>query len=201
MESNDHLPARVAELLAHVGRRAAVVGGVDSGLTPVQWSALRYFSRANRFSRTPSAFASFRATTRGTASATINELVRTGYLERQRSDEDGRSVHLVPTDAGERLLERDPLQSMERVIGQLGPDQQRSLAAAVPAIVGRMAEADGGPAFGTCHDCCHLARAEASDACSYYCNREAGYLSKAELDGLCVHFDPSGGPGDGVKSS
>ena len=195
MESRDHLTTRVAELLAHVGRRAAVTGGADTELTPVQWSALRYFSRANRFSRSPSAFASFRATTRGTASATINELVRTGYLERRRCDEDGRSVHLLPTDAGERLLERDPLQAMERAIGQLSRDQQRSLAAAVPAIVGCMAEGDGGPAFGTCHDCRHLARAGASGADSYYCNREAGYLSTVELDGLCVHFDPSGESG------
>ncbi len=191
MESQDAPVARVAELLAHVGRRAAAAGGADSALTPVQWSALRYFGRANRFSRTPSAFASFRATTRGTASATINGLVSAGYLERRHCDGDGRSVHLVPTDAGERLLERDPLRSMEVAIGQLGPDQQHSLAAAVPAIVGRMAEADGGPAFGNCHDCCHLARAAASDACPYYCNREAGYLSIAELDGLCVHFEPA----------
>ena len=190
MNSDDHLSARVSDLLAHLGRRAATAGETGSELTPVQWSALRYFSRANRFSRTPSAFASFRATTRGTASTTISELVQAGYLERRRSSEDGRSVHLTQTDAGERLLERDPLQTMERAIAQLGEDEQRSLSTAVPAIVGRMAEADGGPAFGTCHDCCHLSCHGASGACPYYCTREVAELSSDELDGLCVHFEP-----------
>ena len=191
MGYSDRSLVHVSELLAHIGRRAAAAGDGGSALTPVQWSALRYFSHANRFSRTPSAFARFRATTRGTASATISGLVRAGYLERRRRSEDGRGVHLTPTEAGERLLQRDPLQSMGRAIAQLA-EEERSLAAAVPAIVGRMAGADGGPAFGTCHDCRHLARANSGSAGAYYCTREAAALSSAELDGLCVRFEPAG---------
>lgn len=192
MNPPDHSTARVSELLAHLGRRATTAGGAGSELTPVQWSALRYFSRANRFSRTPSAFARFRATTRGTASATIAGLVRGGYLERRRCGDDGRSVQLAPTPAGEQLLQRDPLQAMERAIAQLGDEEKRSLAAVVPVIVGHMAEADGGPAFGTCHDCRHLARAAGTRACPYYCTRESAELDGGELDGLCVHFEPAG---------
>jgi hypothetical protein len=37
--------------------------GYDGELSPAQWMALRYFARANPFSRTPSAFAAFQATT------------------------------------------------------------------------------------------------------------------------------------------
>ena len=52
-----------AELLLMVGRLVQFEG-YDGGLSPAQWMALRFFSRANSFSRTPSAFAEFQATTR-----------------------------------------------------------------------------------------------------------------------------------------
>jgi len=51
-----------AELLLLVGRRVQAEG-YDGELSPAQWMALRYFARANPFSRTPSAFAAFQATT------------------------------------------------------------------------------------------------------------------------------------------
>ena len=72
-----------AELLLLVGRRVQAEG-YDGDLSPAQWMALRYFARANPFSRTPSAFAAFQATTRGTASQAIKALEASGYLVRQR---------------------------------------------------------------------------------------------------------------------
>ena len=65
----------LAEMLVHVGRSARAEGREDR-LTAAQWTALRFFARANQASRTPSAFASFQATTRGTASQTIKALVQ-----------------------------------------------------------------------------------------------------------------------------
>src|SRR2546428_10366494 len=56
-----------AELLLLVGRLVQAEG-YDGELSPAQWMALRFFARANSVSRTPSAFAEFPATTRGTAS-------------------------------------------------------------------------------------------------------------------------------------
>ncbi len=44
----------IAELVAQVGR-LAYGDEFAAGLTPAQWTALRYFSSANRFSRTVSA--------------------------------------------------------------------------------------------------------------------------------------------------
>ena len=84
-------PQMLAQMLLHLGRLAH--GDVKvAGLTPAQWTVLRYFSSANRFSRTASAFASFHGTTRGTASQTIKSLVAKGDLERIRSKRDGRSA-------------------------------------------------------------------------------------------------------------
>ena len=94
-------PRETAELLLLVGRLVQAEG-YDGELSPAQWMALRYFARANTFSRTPSAFAEFQATTRGTASRAIKALEAGGYLVRQRSKADGRSVSLRLTSKGKK---------------------------------------------------------------------------------------------------
>ena len=89
----------ISDLLVHIGR-SAWAEDADSELTAAQWAALRFLARANRVSRTPSAFASFQATTRGTASQCLKSLVDKGFLARQRSETDGRSVRFEVTDLG-----------------------------------------------------------------------------------------------------
>src|SRR5215218_911264 len=96
-----------AELLLLVGRLVQAEG-YDGELSPAQWMALRFFARANSFSRTPSAFAEFQATTRGTASQAIKALEAGGYLVRQRSEADGRSAALRLTDKGKKKVAYNP---------------------------------------------------------------------------------------------
>src|SRR5262249_58814146 len=95
-----------AEPLLLAGRLVQAEG-YDDELSPAQWMALRYFARANPFSRTPPALAEFQATTRGTASHAIKTLEAGGYLVRQRSEADGRSVSLRLTNKGYKARERD----------------------------------------------------------------------------------------------
>jgi DNA-binding MarR family transcriptional regulator len=90
MAAPSNVSARtVAELVVQLGCLSRGDGFV-ADLTLAQWTALRYFSRANRFSRTVSAFAEFHGTTRGTASQTIKSLVQNDYLTRKRS-----KIHFV----------------------------------------------------------------------------------------------------------
>src|SRR3974390_1460815 len=93
----------IAELLLLAGRLGQTEG-YDGNLSPAQWMALRFFARANSFSRTPSAFAEFQATTRGTASQAIKALQAGGDLGRQRAKADGRSVALHLTDKGHEVV-------------------------------------------------------------------------------------------------
>ena len=105
-----------AELLLLVGRLVQA-DGYEGDLSPAQWMALRFFARANSFSRTPSAFADFQATTRGTASQAIKALEAGGYLARQRSQADGRSVTLRLTRKGHEVIARDPFEALVRAVG------------------------------------------------------------------------------------
>ena len=105
-----------AELLLLVGRLVQA-NGYEGELSPAQWMALRFFARANSFSRTPSGFAEFQATTRGTASQAIKALEAGGYLARRQSQADGRSVTLRLTDKGRKIIARDPFEALVRAVG------------------------------------------------------------------------------------
>ena len=109
----------IAELVLRLGCIASGEGLVK-GLTPAQWTVLRYFARANRFSRTPSAFATFHGTTRGTASQTIKNLETQGYLTRMRSEADGRSTRLDLTDKARAVLVNDRFDAVVRAADARG---------------------------------------------------------------------------------
>lgn len=155
-------------------------------LTPAQWTALRYFARANRFSRTPSAFSQFHATTRGTASQTVKSLVVLGLLERQTNTADGRSALFAVTDAGHARLRDDPLGDLYAVLADLPQDLRATFASALQTAAAALARRRAVPVFGNCRDCGHCEKGGA-DA---YCHCTQSDLMAAEMHQLCVDFRP-----------
>jgi DNA-binding MarR family transcriptional regulator len=181
----------VAELISQLGWIAHGEGFVG-GLTPAQWSVLRYLSRANRFSRTVSAFAEFHGTTRGTASQTVKSLVSRGYLIRTRSRRDGRSVRFDLTGKGEKALADDPFEILARAAGVLSPTARGSLERALQRMVRHVAQEYGKCPFGTCPSCRYL---RGDGSCvegrpPYECGSLDEPLEEAELDQVCVNFEP-----------
>jgi DNA-binding MarR family transcriptional regulator len=178
-----------AELVFHLGRISSGEG-LAEGLTAAQWAALRYFAQANRFSQTPSAFAAFHATTRGTASQTIKSLETQGYLTRMRSEGDRRSVRLVLTDKARGILVNDPFESLVRATESLPPSVQGHFASALQRLLGQVTQEKCKPRFGVCTSCQHLE----SDGCSregqspYACGFMSEPLFLEELDGVCINF-------------
>ncbi|MFZ3238800.1 MAG: MarR family transcriptional regulator, partial [Pseudolabrys sp.] len=144
------MPARkTAELLLQVGRLVQAEG-YDGELSPAQWMALRYFARANPFSRNPSAFAEFQATTRGTASQAIKALEASGYLVRQRSKADGRSVSLRLTSKGKKALARDPFEVLVGAVDALDANEQASMHHALHQVLATVAASGAHRCFGVC---------------------------------------------------
>ena len=172
----------IAELLVYLGR-AARGGDAASDLTAAQWTALRFFARANDVSRTPSAFASFHATTRGTASQTIKSLLAKRYLARHESADDRRSVRFDLTDAGLAELCDDPLRALSEAIERLDAGLKSALRQALPALAGELASIRDTVAFGTCGDCRHFSGGTIS-----YCACIAAELAPADLGRLCINF-------------
>jgi DNA-binding MarR family transcriptional regulator len=144
-----------AELLLLVGRLVQAEG-YRGELSPAQWMALRFFARANQFSRNPSAFAEFQATTRGTASQAIKALEAGGYLVRQRSEADGRSVTLRLTDKGKKANARDPFEVLVRAVDSLDPEEQTAVHHALRHVLTTVAASGAHRHFGVCQDCGYL---------------------------------------------
>jgi len=178
------LPEDPADLLVHLARLAQ--SGANSPLTAAQWTALRYFARANPASRTPSAFSEFHATTRGTASQTVRALVGMGLLARHVSESDGRSARIDVTEAGHSMLSHDPLADLRAALARLPQAEQTVLGRAVRLAARELATARGAPTFGTCVDCRHCER----DAGTAYCHCTQTMLEGTDMAAFCIDYSP-----------
>jgi len=174
----------LAELVLQIGR-AAYANQSASGLTQAQWVALRYFARANRFSRTVSGFAEFHATTRGTASQTIKSLVRHGYLTRQPSERDGRSVQFDLTPTARRKLAHDPLENVVRAAAALSAVQREATVASLRAVLTDVQRMNHGESFGICRLCGHL---QSDEGIGGRCGLMRESLAVGEQGQLCTRF-------------
>lgn len=177
----------IAELVLHLGRLAS-----GEGLTAAQWAVLRYFARANRFSRTPSAFAAIHGTTRGTASQTIKNLEAQGYLTSERSQIDKRSIQLILTDKARTVLKNDLFEVLVRAVDGLPSGIHADFSNTLQRMLGHVVRESGKPHFGTCASCTYLE----GDGCSgegqahYACSFAGEPLLMEELSELCVNFVP-----------
>ena len=179
-----------AELLLLAGRLVQAEG-YDGELSPAQWMALRFFARANQFSRNPSAFADFQATTRGTASQAIKALEAGGYLVRQRSAADGRSVSLRLTDKGNEAVARDPFEVLVRAVDSLDAKEQTAMIHALHQVLTTVAASGAHRRFGVCQDCTYLGGDLTSASPSALKCLLFGVPIQPEDAGLlCVHFQP-----------
>ena len=183
-----------AELLLLVGRLVQA-DGYHGELSPAQWMALRFFARANSFSRTPSAFAEFQATTRGTASQAIKALEAGGYLVRQRSEADGRSVTLRLTNKGNKVIARDPFEVLVRAVGSLDAEVQTAMHDALRHVLSSVAASGAHRHFGVCQDCVYLGGetrcgSASATGSALECLLFGVAIEPEDARLLCVHFQP-----------
>ena len=183
-----------AELLLLVGRLVQA-DGYGGELSPAQWMALRFFARANSFSRTPSAFAEFQATTRGTASQAIKALEAGGYLVRQRSEADGRSVTLRLKDKGKKAIARDPFEVLVDAVDALDANEQTSMHQALHQVLATVAASGAHRCFGVCQDCTYLGEEiwcslTTANPSARECALLGVPIQPEDAGLLCVHFQP-----------
>jgi DNA-binding MarR family transcriptional regulator len=179
---------RVAELALQLGRAAYGESSAES-LTPAQWMALRFFARANRFSRTVSGFAEFHSTTRGTASQTVKSLTERGYLTRTRSTRDGRSATFDLTEKARRQLAGDPFEAVVRAALSLTPAQRDRTSTGLRHILQKLSVDRDRPSVGMCTLCGHLA---SGGQRGFRCRLMREPIAAAELEQLCVHCKDCG---------
>lgn len=171
--------------------RLARAGELTGDLNPAQWDALRYLARANRFSRTPGSVADYLAAKRGTVSRTLASLEAKGYLRRQPSARDGRTVDLALTERALRALRRDPLLAMARLIEAACGDGGGALRDALRATLSTAIARNGGRAFGVCSACRHFRPdIHPGAAAPHRCALLDQALSRADGQAICVEQEP-----------
>jgi len=186
---NKHSSEFTADMLIHLGRSASQAL-TQPVLTQAQWAALRFFAHANRFSRRPSAFASFHGTTRGTASQTVKSLVKLGYLQGSKAHSDGRSVEFELTQAGQALLQSDPAARLVDAIQALPDEVRGHLDYAIGLLNQQLHERRASDSFGTCQDC-QFFNPEASKKGAGRCCYANSTVSFRETHDLCVQYRPA----------
>lgn len=179
----------LAQMLVHLGRAARCEDGT-SDLTAAQWTCLRFMARANARTRTPSGFASFHATTRGTASQITKSLECRGLIVRRRSEEDGRSVRFDLTEQGWKLLAQDPFQDLVAAVATLDETERRAFHATLMRLAAQLAARRGLPVFGTCDDCKHLEERTSGAHCACM-GRDIDAADRARL---CANHAIGAGP-------
>jgi MarR family transcriptional repressor of emrRAB len=180
------------ELLEQVAR-ILWFEGTKHGLRDREWMALRFLSRANRFSRTPSALASYVGTTRGTASFIIGELERLGYLERKRSAQDKRSVMLSVTQQGKKFLVRDPVNVLIESIGVLEDEAKVGFRDALRHVLDQSDAAEQRHHTDVCKRCIFLREdrttTDSRTTAEFSCRLFRAPIAEAEVDLLCTSFE------------
>jgi DNA-binding MarR family transcriptional regulator len=187
-----------AELLVQVGRLVQAEG-YDGELSPAQWMALRFFARANPFSRHPSAFAEFQATTRGTATQTIKSLEVGGYLVRQPSKADRRSVSLRLTSKGKKALARDPFEVLVRAVDSLDAKERTAMRRALHQVLSTLATSGAHRRIGVCPNCAHFCcNLPSTGHSATECLLLGVPIQPEDVGLLCVHFQPMNEHRDGA---
>ena len=186
LELHSKFDTRVAELIDRLARVTRELQFCD-GLNPAQWEALRFISRANRYSSTPSGLAEFLGTTKGTASQTLIALEGKGYIARTRSEADKRQISLTLTPAGEAMLGQDPIVSIEQAADTMPADQAETLVRGLTRLLHDLQQRHGIKEFGVCADCT-LSCITPPETVAAECSVTGEKLTIEDSSRICINF-------------
>lgn len=189
--------AREAVELLIQAARAWYFEGNQHGLRDREWMALRFLSRANRFSRTPSALAGFIGSTRATASQIVKTLESKSFLVRKPSHEDKRSVVLHVTAQGEKCLnQHDPINHVVNAVAALGTDECIKLRDSLREVLNHLDATHQRLDASICRDCMFLAERNAGPGsgkgrtnAEFMCRLYRAPISLDEIELLCTNFE------------
>jgi DNA-binding MarR family transcriptional regulator len=177
----------LAHLLDRLGRAVHNLQYAD-GLNPAQWEALRFLSRANRYSRKPSALADYLGTTKGTVSQTVKALEDKGLIKRAVEARDRRIVRLELSDEGQAMLAKDPLLALSAATA-CAPEEVATATRILSGYVRSLQGQCGMKSFGVCSHCGHFTSDVCDDGVVPRCGLTGEPLSDTEIKKICGSCD------------
>ena len=166
----------------------------EDGLNPAQWEALRFLSRANRFSNAPGALTRYLGATKGTVSQTLMALERKGYISKTLREGGRKSVSLSLTPKAIEALTRDPWADLARAAEDLGGKTRRRLSRGLAELLTREIARSGLASFGVCASCRFFReRGRAEDVAGpHLCMLFEEALSEQDAGKICREHSAAG---------
>lgn len=185
---------RVIVLLDRIGRLTRELQFAD-GLNPAQWEALRFLAQANKYSRSPTALADYLGATKGTVSQTLIALEAKGLITRCKKIEDRRQVDLCLTEAGQAMLARDPMQTLEQAAQEVADELGAEMVKGLSRLLHDLQTRNQINEFGVCQDCslfCVNAQVALADVDAKvgagHCGNTGEIIDATEKTKICVNF-------------
>ncbi len=187
MAKNSTVNSEISHPLERLARLMRA-GEHDGGLNPAQWEALRFLSRANRFSNSPIGLTRFLGSTKGTISQTVKALERKGHLAKLPRAGEKRSISLMLTDKGRQTLRDDPLTALSASLEELGNKTRRRLARGLQELLSLELVRREQKSFGTCNTCRYFREDGSGNEVNgpHSCMLFKEVLSDAEVQLICV---------------
>jgi DNA-binding MarR family transcriptional regulator len=129
------IPANALTELLELASRSMHSLGYAEGLYPAQWTALRYFAKAEDGRRTASDLARFQGLATGPVSRTVRTLIQKRLIAKSKNQPSGRAEHLEVTSAGYDFLARDPIAGLTKAIDDLSTQEREALASALERVI------------------------------------------------------------------
>lgn len=163
----------------------------ELGLNPAQWEALRYISRANRFSNSPIALTRYLGATKGTISQTLIALERKGLIDKKPRPGERRSIMVSLTKGGKDLLAEDPWLRLEQFFKEEKKDQRSQTAHTLSKVLEHELAFKGHPTFGSCRTCRFFREKSAKSKSSgpHFCLLMEQDLTGKESRKLCIEYE------------
>ncbi len=175
--------SEIAVLIERLARIVQNDSFVDD-LKPTQWEALRYLSKANRFSCNPTALTAYLGVTKGTVSQTINALERKGLLKKKAIASDKRLVNLSLTARANNLLKNDPLSEITIAASKMSVAQQTDLKMGLKNLLVQTLDERQRKPFGACKTCTYFQK-NSTDGSPHRCQLLEVPLSEDDSEKIC----------------
>ena len=125
-------------------------------------------------------------------SQTINALERKGYVAREASETDKRSVNVELTGAGREILRSDPVVNLAGDLKTALGNQTARFSELLLTVLEQLVKAQGGRMFGLCKDCRHFNDGGGGNArMPHRCGLLDVALSEPDRNQVCVEQEPA----------
>jgi len=160
---------------------------LEYGLQPVQFEALYYLSKCNRYSDTPMAVTEYLGQTKGTISQTLKVLEREGLIKKKGDVLDKRVSHLALTEAGQEIINKVvPSLLLSRGLTTLPEKQQKEIEDNLVKLLRAVQQGNELKSFGQCASCSHNIKS----ANGILCGLTEESLTEADTQLICREHVP-----------